>query len=369
MTTFSAQCRILLAMFIFILNPFTLNTALANNTAAPQQQAVPGLTNLPRATTVVPRARIIIDNDFGGDPDGLFQLAHHLLSPSVSVVGVIASKHYPSGFYGDPGTAAFASEQARTLLDLLNTDIPLYSGAEIALENTRSPQVNAASQFIVREAMRDDSDLPLYVVCGAGLGSVASAYLMEPKIAARLQLIWIGGPEYQGTAAPPDTQGAEYNLGIDIAAAQVVFNNSRLALWQVPRNTYRQTLVSHSELLQRLNTQGPLAEFLIGRLESLFNKAQGNLGEVYALGDSPLVLLSALQSAWQPAASSSFYLDLPAPKITAAGDYLSQSKTRKIRVYFQLDNRLMLEDFYAKVRRFDSDPSHNRSELSGHPQR
>jgi len=29
------------------------------------------------------RARVIIANDFGGDPDGLFQLAHHLLSPTV----------------------------------------------------------------------------------------------------------------------------------------------------------------------------------------------------------------------------------------------------------------------------------------------
>jgi hypothetical protein len=32
-----------------------------------------------------PRQRIIIDNDFGGDPDGLFQLAHHLASPSVEI--------------------------------------------------------------------------------------------------------------------------------------------------------------------------------------------------------------------------------------------------------------------------------------------
>lgn len=26
-----------------------------------------------------PIARVIVDNDFAGDPDGLFQLAHHLL--------------------------------------------------------------------------------------------------------------------------------------------------------------------------------------------------------------------------------------------------------------------------------------------------
>ena len=38
------------------------------------------------------RARVIIDNDFAGDPDGLFQLAHHVLCTSVEVVQVIASR-------------------------------------------------------------------------------------------------------------------------------------------------------------------------------------------------------------------------------------------------------------------------------------
>lgn len=33
-----------------------------------------------------PRARVIIDNDFSGDPDDLYQLVHHLLSPSVEIV-------------------------------------------------------------------------------------------------------------------------------------------------------------------------------------------------------------------------------------------------------------------------------------------
>ena len=39
--------------------------------------------------TIQARARIIIDNDFRGDPDDLFQLAHHLLSLSVEIRGVM----------------------------------------------------------------------------------------------------------------------------------------------------------------------------------------------------------------------------------------------------------------------------------------
>jgi len=48
--------------------------------------------------------------------------------------------------------------------------------------------------------MRDDVQEPLYVVCGAGLTNIASAWLMEPQIAERIILIWIGGTEYDGLA-------------------------------------------------------------------------------------------------------------------------------------------------------------------------
>ena len=34
------------------------------------------------ANNIKPRMRVIVDNDFGGDPDGLFELTHILLSPS-----------------------------------------------------------------------------------------------------------------------------------------------------------------------------------------------------------------------------------------------------------------------------------------------
>ena len=57
---------------------------------------------------VKPRMRVIIDNDLGGDPDGLFQLAHHLLSPSVEIRGIIASHLYEQGF-GAPGTSEVLS--------------------------------------------------------------------------------------------------------------------------------------------------------------------------------------------------------------------------------------------------------------------
>jgi inosine-uridine nucleoside N-ribohydrolase len=302
------------------------------------------------------RARVIVDNDFGGDPDGLLQLAHHLLSPSVEIRGIIGSHHYPNGFYGYPGSSQHALEVVKELLTVMNLDgkVSVYQGANERIGDSGAPVATEAARFIVREAMRDDVKTPLYVACGAGLTDVASAYLIEPQIAKRIRLVWIGGPEYAGIAIPPPgAQKTEYNLGIDLKAAQVVFNQSEIPIWQVPRDAYRQALVTHAELRNRMNDDGKLAAFLLGRLRDLWKRAGNSLGETYVLGDSPLVLLTALHSPWEPDPSSSKYTSIPAPRITSLGLYERTPKARQIRVYTNLDTRVIFEDLFAKVAAFD----------------
>lgn len=299
-----------------------------------------------------PRARLIIDNDFGGDPDGLFQLAHHLLSPTMDVRGVIASQHYPEGFYGLPGSPEHGAEVATGLLRAmgLESTVKIETGAPAKLAALDAPAHSAAADLIIREALREDTKAPLYVACGAGLTNLASAYLLEPRIGRRLRLIWIGGPEHEGVAPPPP--GAlriEYNLGIDPLAARVVFNHSDIPVWQVPRDAYRQAIVSYAELLLRVKPQGPTGAYLMDRLDDLRRRAKGALGETYVLGDNPLVLLTALQTSWEIDPASSAYVTRRAPAITEAGAYAPNPEGREIRVYTRLDNRLMFEDFFAKL--------------------
>ena len=40
-----------------------------------------------------------------------------------------------------------------------------------------------------------------------------------------MKLVWIGGPEFSGLGAPPPNASVEYNLSIDVKAAQVVFDS------------------------------------------------------------------------------------------------------------------------------------------------
>ncbi|WP_316832483.1 nucleoside hydrolase [Pedobacter aquatilis] len=310
---------------------------------------------------VKPRMRVIVDNDFGGDPDGLFQLTHQALSPSADIRGIIGSHLKP----GDPFdksdvTATNAKNKAIQLLKTMKLDekYPVTEGSNKGLTDVKTPQVSEAAKLIIKEAMRDDTKLPLYVVCGAGLTDLASAYLMEPKIASRLTLVWIGGPEYTDIATPPPGYTPlEYNLGIDKIAAQVIFNISNISIWQVPRNAYRQTLLSYAELFSKIKPKGEVGKFLSGQIESLMKRTQSlnfHIGETYIMGDSPLVLLTALQSSFEADPSSSDYLIKQAPKINDAGLYEVNTSGRNIRVYNRLDTRLMFEDFFAKLDLFNA---------------
>ena len=297
--------------------------------------------------------RIVVDNDFSGDPDGLLQRAHHLLSPSVDIRAVIGSAvraddvHDPSGHSADN-----ARELVLELLELTGrTGIPVPRAPNGPLVDRATPRRSEAAETIVAEALRED-DRPLYVALGASLTQLASAYLLEPRIAERLTAVWIGGPEYPGTAPPPGPLAVEYNLDIDLAAAQVVFNDSPIPLWQVPRDAYRQTLVSWAELQTRVRPMGELGAYLFRHLQATHDREAErgrDLGEAYVAGDSPLVLLTALQAAFEPDPSSSVYATVPAPEIGDDGFYVPRPDGRPIRVYTRIDSRLMLEDLYAKL--------------------
>lgn len=302
-------------------------------------------------------ARVIIDNDFAGDPDGLFQLAHHLLSPSVRIPMIISS-HLPPRF-GGPASAAEGMAKAKELLAVMKAAgaAKLFAGSESSIPSRGSWKPGPATAAIVHEAMRADTDDPLVYAAGAGLTELALAWLAEPRIGRRLKLVWIGGGEHAGTGyPPPGPDEAEFNVSIDPIAAQIIFNESDIDIWQVPRDAYRQMLFTSAEM-QDLATSGPLGRFLQGQLDGMASKLAKIPGfsampatEVHILGDSPLVTLTALLTPVQPDPSSSRYILKPTPHLLADGRYRENPNGRPMRVYTSIDASLTIRDMVSKFR-------------------
>lgn len=300
------------------------------------------------------RYRVIVDNDLSGDPDGLFQLAHHLRSPSVEIRAIIGSHMHENEPWGGPGDQAKASAaKAVEVLAKLGMEgrVPVFAGAAKAIASMQVPARTAATDAIIAEAMRDDAR-PLFYCAGAGLTDLAMALLIEPAIAKRMTLVWIGGQEYEGLGIPvPNATPAEYNLTIDRVAAQVVFNRSAIAIWQVPRNTYRRMLFSAAELME-MKTRGGVSAWLVSEVEKVWEMVARfdlSTGETYVLGDSPLVTLTALQSTFEPDPASSDYVVRPCPTIGDDGLYQANPQGRPIRIYTTIDTRLTFGDMLAKL--------------------
>jgi len=285
-----------------------------------------------------PAARVIVDNDFAGDPDGLVALAHQLLTPKTRTVLVTASALDPrlAGLAGlAAGQAAAAGARlARELLSKLGQPRgpDVLAGAETF--GATDAQATPAARAIVAEALRDDP-LPLVLTCGGPLTNVAAALRLDPSIARRMTLVWIGG----SSAADG---GIEYNLSTDLAAARHVLEETKVPVWQVPEAEYQRFQVSVAELGTTLRPISPVAEWLYGRYRQLPPFVQ--LGGSLTFGDSPMVSLTALAPELHRFDTRRVRRILDDARLGAEVD------GRDIRVYRDLDARLNFADFIALLR-------------------
>lgn len=284
--------------------------------------------------------RVITDTDAKNEADDQFAIVQTLLSPRVDNVGFIAA-HFGTNRVVDSMERSY--QELETIFEKMgfSTEGVLFRGAPHALENKAVPVDSEGARLIVREAMKDDPR-PLYVTFLGPLTDLASAYLMEPRIAGRLKAIWIGGGTYPNG-------GVEFNLGNDIAAANVVFS-SPIEVWQVPKNVYEMMPVSLAELEYRVRPCGEIGAYLFDQLEAHSHepaprKSAFRTGETWVLGDNPAIGLILYEHRFE-------YDWVPAPQITADHAYIHTGMNRPIRVYRRIDSRLILEDLYAKLALF-----------------
>mgnify|MGYP000874499279 CR=1 FL=1 len=299
------------------------------------------------------KIRLIIHTDCKNEADDQFALAHHLMTPKFIVKGIIAG-HFESR--PDQGKGLSMGESYREIkkilkLMYLEEKYTVYKGATRPFDfpenfevedfksevSTIEPILSEGAKFIVEEALRED-EKPLYVACLGGVTDIASAYLMEPKIAEKLTVIWIGGGAY------PEG-GNEFNLSQDILAANILFS-SKIPLWQIPKNVYKMMKVSLAELQCKVQPYGKIGDYLFKQMVELNNFLKDSTwphGESWILGDQPTVsvLLNYHEHDWDW---------IPAPLVNRDMHYIHKQNNRPIRVYKRIDSRFTLEDFFSKLK-------------------
>lgn len=284
--------------------------------------------------------RVIIDTDAKNEADDQFAIVQALLSESLDVRGLIAA-HF--GEHRSSTSMLDSRAEIDLLLDLLHMpDVRVENGAERAIRDERTPasaEGSAGAHLIIEEAHKDEG--PLQIAFLGPLTDMAEALLLDPSIAQTdTTVIWIGGPGYDSTEPG---EKVEFNLGNDIAAANVVMR-SGIRLWQVPRTAYRMVAVGYAELEEKVAPCGELGAYLVRQLKEFNAAHHPSPIEHRSLGDNPAIGLMLNPD-------GAVTRTRPAPLFGAEGGMLP-GLTHTIRVCEQYDVRFLLEDMFAKVRRF-----------------
>jgi len=286
------------------------------------------------------KRRVIIDSDAKNEADDQFAIVHALLSPSLDIRGLIAA-HFGASRSGR--SMQESRDEIDLLLNLMQLDqqVTVANGAPTGIPDEQTPLVSDGARLIIAESKLAASNDPLYVAFLGPLTDMASAILLDPDIVDRhIVVIWIGGVGYGGVETYP---GVEFNLRNDIAAANVVYD-SRITVWQVPSNVYSQVSVSYAELEERIGGSSKLADYLISQLVEWNNTYWPEPIESRSLGDSPAISLMLYPR------GGNFRI-VPAPRFGQEGHYLPGSG-HPIRVVESVDVRFLLEDMFAKIRKF-----------------
>lgn len=293
--------------------------------------------------------RVIADTDCSCECDDQFCIAHMLMTPRFDMRGIIAAH------YAEPDSEQKSYEEIRRVMNLMDVEdsgIKVLHGAKQAMVDIHTPVDSEGARFIVEEAMKDD-DRPLFICGQAACTNIASAYLMEPRIARKVVVIWIGGRPY------PEG-GFEFNQNNDLNAARVLFQ-SDLELWQVPFNVYTVMKVSFFEMLNHVYPCGKIGEYLVKHTMEVSGGISDNVigsrgsdmskgaaitsfgGELWSLGDSVCVGLMMNNTLGR------FHMEKAPDELDNRGFYKwSGRKKREIRVYDTIDNRFIIQDMLEK---------------------
>ena len=161
---------------------------------------------------------VVIDTDAYNEIDDQFAISYALRSPERLNVQALYAAPFLNHRSTSPEDGMVKSEkEIHKLLTLLGEEREVYAGSRTYLPDENTPVISPAAEDLSRRAMAYSPEKPLYVVALGAITNVASALLLNPAIADRIVVVWLGGHALEW----PDNR--EFNIHQDVAAARVVF--------------------------------------------------------------------------------------------------------------------------------------------------
>ena len=163
---------------------------------------------------------VVIDTDAYNEIDDQFAISYALRSPERLNVQALYAAPFLNHRSTSPEDGMVKSEkEIHKLLTLLGEEREVYAGSRTYLPDENTPVISPAAEDLSRRAMAYSPEEPLYVVALGAITNVASALLLNPAIADRIVVVWLGGHALEW----PDNR--EFNMQQDVAAARVIYGS------------------------------------------------------------------------------------------------------------------------------------------------
>ncbi len=166
---------------------------------------------------------VVLDTDTFNEIDDQFALSYLLKNENELHLQAI----YAAPFFNKRVSSAKEGmersyQEIYKVLELNNREdlnSKVYKGSGNFLKNEKTPVDSEAAQHLATLAMNYTEEKPLYVIAIAAITNVASALLINPEIAKRMVVIWLGGEAFEWP------HNREFNCYQDVAGVRVMFNS------------------------------------------------------------------------------------------------------------------------------------------------
>lgn len=201
---------------------------------------------------------MVLDTDAYNEIDDQYAIAYALSSADKLHLKALYAAPFDNRHVSGPAEGMRRSyDEIMNLLRLMRREAPVFRGAEAFLADESTPVPSPAAQDLAARAMRYTWDRPLYVAGIGAVTNIASALLLNPGIAERIVIVWLGGhtPKWPGNA--------EFNLRQDVAAARVVFSSGAPLVLLPCLGVVHAFTTTEPELNHWLRGRNPLCDYLI----------------------------------------------------------------------------------------------------------
>ena len=210
------------------------------------------------------QTRVWIDADTANEIDDLYAITRLLAAPEIEIVA-LSSAQWSKSPAAEGNTLEASQRLNEALLGLAGRmSVPHPRGAATGVYwwGADRAAYSAAAYHLIRAAQAQPAGQKLTVIALGALTNVASALMIEPSIAPKLRLYWLG--------AFIDTDRgvwdkSEFNCLNDIPALNEVLNRKELEVHVMPASVARALTFDYESTAKGLARHGRLGEFLLNR--------------------------------------------------------------------------------------------------------